>query len=426
MRVSSSRYQLVMMLPLLFVLMPRPEIEGIHYLIYAIIGLIVSMVLLLSLKNNFRFNKFFLLTLSLLYLYMLSIAFSIIFNVSNISLNSIFHLLKPIFFILILCLGYVVGKVKDIEAIKRGLLKSAYTILIFQVIVGITQLFDISIFSYIYSDKKARPIGELVRITGTLANPNLFAWIVLQMTVIVYLFEKKKTKKIFWVVVGILLLLFSGSRSLFILTPIVLFMINIFLSRKSLSFYFVRFPIYLLSMAIMFSIAYWFITKFGDHFPYLQELLRIIYTKDLTSVHSFHARTVMWDDALYKFGSSENYLKWLFGIGAGSISVLDNDYLYSFINYGLFNVFISILIYLFFYIYFSRIADKEFSTLGKQYILFSLIIGLQVETLSGWNFPVLIMYYTGIGISLLYNQRQIRESKTNIAYNKRCSETYCM
>lgn len=84
----------------------------------------------------------------------------------------------------------------------------------------------------LFTGKKTRALGQIVRITGTLANPNIFAWIVLQMSIIVFLFEEKKIKKWFFVIIGFILVVFAGSRSLLILFPAAFFVVNILKSKK--------------------------------------------------------------------------------------------------------------------------------------------------------------------------------------------------
>lgn len=137
--------------------------------------------------------------------------------------------------------------------------------------------------------------------------------------------------------------------------------------------------------------------RYGEHLPYLNELTRIFRNEDsLLSINSFEYRVFMWENALQRLDG----LSWIFGFGAGSMTVLDNDYLYAVFNYGLFGTAINVLMYGFIYYCFSKLEDRRFSVLGRQYIIFSFIIGLQVETLNGWNYPILIMFLAGIAFAL--------------------------
>src|SRR5690606_39173129 len=73
-----------------------------------------------------------------------------------------------------------------------------------------------------YSQEKTRSFEQSVRITGTLANPNYFSWIIIQLTLVIILFEKNKVKLIIGFLAGIALVFLSGSRSFLILLPFIL------------------------------------------------------------------------------------------------------------------------------------------------------------------------------------------------------------
>lgn len=182
----------IMLLPLIFILMPR--FEGSQFITFPILGLVlIGAGYLLIKEGKFErnlFDKNFRIVATLLLIYIGLMAISYISNIHQLSFNAIPHFFKPILFIMVLSYGYLVALKTDSETLKKGLLKSAYIIIIVQIIVGITQLLDISIFKYIYDDSKSYPIWKLVRTTGTMANPNMFGWIITQMTVIIYLLKR--------------------------------------------------------------------------------------------------------------------------------------------------------------------------------------------------------------------------------------------
>lgn len=111
----------------------------------------------------------------------------------------------------------------------------------------------------------------------------------------------------------------------------------------------------------------------------------------------------MWDDAIAQINNQSGFTTLLFGLGPGAIKVLDNDYLYSVANYGFLGLVTNIIIYIVLFYQFKKESSLNFSLLGKLYIVFSFILGLQFETLNGWNFPILIMFYAGIAIALRKN-----------------------
>ncbi|PAE25795.1 O-antigen ligase family protein [Bacillus sp. 7894-2] len=415
---SEKFSKLILMLPIVFFLFPRPGLPGGQFITYPMIGLLIVVTVLLSKRKEslFSFDKNFLFLNATLYLYTLSIAISMLYNSGEVSISGFTHVAKPIFFMLIFYFGYFVSRNKNIEVIKQSFLKMAYIILIFQLITGLAQLIDISAFSYVYSSDKTRPLGSMVRIAGTMGNPNIFAWLVIQMATIILMFEKRKFMKYIWIALSIILVFLSGSRSSLILMPIVLVFVSMISNRKTVVFYFIKIPMYLLILFLFAKLSYWFIYNYGDHFPYLYQLLSIFDSGSLTSVNSFYLRTLMWDNGLSQLGNSP--LSWLFGVGPGIITEMDNDYLYALTNYGLLFMFFHIVLYISIFIFFSRVKDSKLRTLGQQYIIFSMAVGIQADTLVGWTYPILILFYAGVVVSILRIQRYNKNTYEEVALDK--------
>lgn len=398
-KINKLTTKLIMLFPLLMVLMPRPNIPGIHLLTYPAMAAILILTIFAFLKINIPKGLFTLIWL--LFAYSIAISLSLLFNSGDVSTSDIVVIFKPIFFIIILLFGYLATKNAPYHQIKKALLRSAYIILFFQIIVGIPQVFEISIFSFIYNDVKSNGLGSILRIAGTLSNPNFFAWIVIQMAVVIYLFEEKAVKKTLWLVICGILVLLSGSRSSLLLLPIILFVLNLLKSKKNNKFYFIKLPIYFSLLALSFLAVYMFLIRYGMHFPYLNQILLIIEGGSLSSVNSFNMRTIMWADAFQLMEEQKGLITTLFGLGPGTVSALDNDYYYAFVNFGLIALCLNLVIYLIIVFIFLRVKSREFRALGLQYVAFSLIIGLQADTLSGWNYPLLILFFTGIAVTLL-------------------------
>lgn len=388
----------IMLFPFLLTFLPRPPIENAHFLTYPLIGGVIILYFLIHLRGLYISGK----VSSLIILYSLlavSMCISILIS-ENIGWTLLAHVGKPVLFSLILVFGYMIGEKFSFQQIKKGLLNSAYIILIAQVIIGIPQLVGSPILSFLYDTEMTRPIGEKIRIVGTFGNPNFFAWFIIQMVVIIFLFEANIKKKLIGFVIGTLLILLSGSRTFLILFPIILF-VSVFLkSRKTIAFYFTRLPFLLILLSFSFFVTYWFIFTYGKYFPYLSQLMLIFETGDLRSVESFELRTEIWGDAWNIFLIEGTFQNLLFGLGPGYFEFLDNDFLYSVISYGVVGLLLIIAINLYLYIAFSRIVNREFGALGKQYIIFSILVGLQADTLSGWNYPMLLMFYAGLAFSL--------------------------
>lgn len=387
--------------PLFFVLMPRPPVEWAHYLTSILIGLISIIIVLINIKTA-MFDRHILTAFTYLYLYMISISFSAITNWDDLTVNSLVHILKPVLLALIMCAGYFAATNKNKETITKSLLYFAYFTLLIQVLVGVTQLFGVSVTGWLYSEEKTRGFGQIVRITGTLTNPNIFAWVVLQASIIIFLFEQKAFKKYLWMLVGFFLVVFAGSRSLLIIFPFAFLLVNILRQKKTVGFFVVRIPSYIILLMIMLLVLYLSILEFGEYLPYVNELANLLVTGDLSSFNSYSSRLEMWSNSFDDFDGS--IISWLFGLGAASVRVVDNDYLYSILNYGLVGTTCNLVLYFGLYRYFLKLEDKRLSVLGRQYIMLSLLIGVQVETLSGWNYPILIMFFAGICLNLIKAQ----------------------
>lgn len=401
----NKRSNYIIALPMLFLLMPRPEIAGIQFLTYPLMVILVLFMVISMTKNmNFVLDKrVFILSMYLL----ISTIFVLLSLLYNSSLE-IGHLAKPILFATILYFGYFISRNNEINVMEESLLKLAYIVILVQVVVGVTQLFGMPIFSLLYSMEKTRPLGEIVRIAGTLGNPNLFSWVIIQMSVIIWLFEKNSLKKVTFVLIALALVFLSGSRSLLLIFPVLLIFTEVMSKKKNTVFFFLKIPIYIVAIFLFGKFAYWFMLKFGSTFPYMYQLLNIFETGDLSSINSYEARTFTWRNGLNELNS---WVDWLFGIG-GTRSTLDSDYLFALINFGLFYLIINLLMYVTIFYYFLKIKNRAFRTLGVQYILFSLVIGFQSETLSGWNYPILIMFYAGIAITILRhrNEKEVFDS----------------
>ncbi|MEG7342566.1 hypothetical protein V6E27_28885, partial [Bacillus cereus] len=267
---------LIMFFPLILALIPRPEIEGAQFLTYPAIGAILFAVSLFHLRK-LQLNTRLIYFVTLIFCYTFSIALSVMFA-NEISVNSFSHIIKPLLFIMILVFGFIVGKCESYESIVKGLLRSVKIILFTQIIVGVPQLLSIKIFDVFYSSEMSRPLGQLTRMVGTLSNPNIFAWIVIQSSVIVFLFEKRKFRRLLWLSIGLGLILLSGSRTSFVLLPAIIFSCSLLLAKKNVKFFFVKIPFYIVLLIISFYAMIWFLEEYQYTFPYLHQLLQIIDT----------------------------------------------------------------------------------------------------------------------------------------------------
>lgn len=400
---KNTEIRLIMLFPIFFILMPRPEIANFSMLMYLTMAYVFGMIsIFLIMRNGLHKSTVFTVVLMILLMMIMMVSAFI----GHGGFSSLSHLAKIILFMVIFLFGSFIGRLKDRDLIFKGLLKSSYIILFAQLIVSITHYVGSDIFSVIYSMDNV--IVSMKRVTGTLANPSFFAWIVVQMAVVIFLLENKNIKKIIWLSIAFGLVFISGSRSMFLLFPVAILLAYVISKRKTPVFMFVKLPAFLVMIGILAYLGYQYLVENALKYPYLSQILSFFETGDLTSIHSFHARTVMWNDALYQLG--DNWVSWLFGFGAGSVSVLDNDYLYAIVNYGLLYTVLIFFMYLTFLIRFFRSEDVVMRSIGVQYIILSLVIGYQAETLNGWNYPLLLLFYTGIVTSLNYKYAKQRAS----------------
>ncbi len=410
--INNKYSKLIMFIPVFFILMPRPNISGIQFLTYPAIVFLVAIVVMVMTKDIVITRSMFLL-FTFIFFTIFEMVLSMMIN-THIDIGS---LARPILIASVLYFGnFITKNYKDKKIIKNSLLKAAYLIIFVQFIVGMTQLFGIDLFSFLYSTEKTRAWGGIVRIAGTMMNPNMFSWILIQMMVIIWLFEKKSFKKLSSLMIVLGLVFLSGSRSLLLIFPFVLIFVEIFSKRKTASFFFVKVPLYGGVLFLAYRVLVWFLsTPFGANFRYMRELLSIFESRDLNSIGSFAHRESMWQRALTDINSP---LSWIFGTG-GAIEKADNDYVYAISNFGIAFLVIQLSMYLLIAYLFYKIKDRKFRALGLQYIVFSLGLGYQVETLSGWNYPILIMFYTGIAISVLATMNAPEVVEQPISQKKR-------
>lgn len=395
MLVRNDQKRLSMILPLLLTLLPVASISSLRSLVFP---LTILVLIIYSHKwiFDYKTGKRALVIIGILFMYAAVITSSMFSRYSSIS--DIFQVMKPLYFATILLFGMFVAEKRHFEDVIKGLLKSSYIIISFQVITSILQLLNLPILNFIYSADKSRPFGTITRVVGTMGNPNTFGWFVIQAAVVIFIYEKRKTTKTIWLAITLLLLIFSGSRSMIIVYPVAILLSSVIMQKKGIKFYFIKLPFYVALGYIGYISLIWFLESYGDLLPYMKQILPILKGGSLDSINSFGIREIMWTEGNRMFMQEGNLKTWLFGLGANTIETVDNGYLYALFNTGILGLLITLLLFLTPLIFFIRLDDKKMRALGVQYILLSLIIGYQADTFSGWIYPSLLMYYCGIAI----------------------------
>ncbi len=388
--------------PLIFTLFPSP-FENSQFIAYPVIGLII-IGLVINNKNFLSYSLNSMLVFILIYMLLLSIliGINILINMENANASSLVHIFKPIFFSMILLISYLLAKESSYDQIVNSLLTMAYLLLASELVISLFQVLDINILNSIYNNKKATGIGEKLRIVGTLGNPNILAWIISQIAIIVLLFEKRRTFKIVGISLAIILIILTGSRSFTLLTPSILIFSYLLIQKINYKLIF-----FVLPMAVILSIALfkgfiWFLYEYKEVFPYLAQITNILESGNLRSVNSYDLRIGIWQNGLERMGDS-----WLFGIGPGVVNTMDNDYLYALVNYGAIYLIIQIILYLIIGMFFLLTTNLKFRVLGVQSLLITFVISFQADTISGWTYPFLIFFYTGILIRTIEKNETI-------------------
>ncbi|MEC3884058.1 hypothetical protein VKA52_10015 [Halobacillus sp. HZG1] len=410
-----KKYLLVAVIPLTFILMIKPNISNFHYLSYLMIG-IISLFIIFLIHRKYKITKRVLILKVMFLTSSLLIGLSALFNSADINIIAPIDILKPVFFSIILLTSYLIGVHLKVETVIKGLLATAYIVILVQLIVGVDQLFNTQLFNSLYYSEKTRSLGSIVRITGTMTNPNTFAWIVTQMTIIIFILDQKKAVRFLFIIIGATLVALSGSRSLFILFPFLLFFCKVLFDEHNIKFFLWKLPIYFIGLVVILVMAYSFLVEYGSNLRYLYQITNILESGSLTSVNSFEARTSIWNMYWQVFKENSNFLTWGFGLGPGTFSSIDNDYLFSLFNYGVVFFILNILISIYAFYVLSKSTNKKLRVLGQQYIVYSLVVGLQAETLSGWNYPVLLVIFLGLSLSQHFSETPIKiiKYKNNI------------
>lgn len=364
---------------------------GGQYVTFSIIAALMFTVIVSNLEKSVRGLGIVVFTLILS---SLSSVVTMLLNNSEIRLGGSIEVLKPLFFMMIAAAGYYLGSLgvgvyKKLEGIAK-------IVLVGQIIFSIDQMFQFNLLAMFADYGKSKPFGGLVRSVGSVGNPNFFAWIVLQMTVILVVISSIK-KNIGWIIIAFGLVVLSGSRTMLLMFPVALFF-SVWLSgqRKVVS------PL-TIKVAVIFLFLLFLglnlLSNFKDTLPYLAQLLNIVNTGELSSINSFAARLDMWEER-YDVFESGGILALFFGLGPIELyRIVDNDFLYVFFRFGLFG---SVLMYSF-YMFLLVLLWKDRSKMSSMlivYLTLSIVVGVQSDTLSGWYYPVIFYLYVGIWLKL--------------------------
>ncbi len=378
---------------LLYVYLPRPPVPGSQFLAYPAMGGLLGALALLLLRDRPVVDRAIVGWLLLLLAYSVVTGVSFIVNAPELRGSAPFELVRPLLFGVFLLYGYLVGSRVETSAIHRGLLWAAGAVLLGQAVVAATQLVGLSPFGILYEDDKSRPIGMLLRATGTLANPNAFAWMVAQSAVVISILGRGSWRWA-WLALATVLMLVSGSRTLLLLFPLMLATAEVLRDPTNLRTY-LRYGAVAAVLLLLFAGV---ILYLGEYFPYLAQLSTVLSSGSLASVNSFAIRLGMWESRLAEF-SAGGAIAWVVGLGSRpSTAVLDSDFLYVFVRLGVLGVLVHYTMIVAAATGFLRSRRAPVAIIGLEYLLFGLVFGLVAETLASWHLPLVLFALLGLVI----------------------------
>lgn len=314
------------------------------------------------------------------------------------SLSNISYIFRPLYFAFIFISMQLTMKDMEKEEVKLTTLRTLKLILLIESFFVVLQLFDINFLSWLYEDTKSFPLGRLVRVTGTFGNPNLFAWYIAQIISFILLFDEDHRRKFLYFLLGSILVLFSGSRTMIVLGPVIWFFVIAI--KKLLMTKDMKILLYFMGLMISFAIfTFLFLKITRNIFPYASQLLNVL-NGGLAQVSAFDARIVKWRNTVSYI--TEHPTVWFTGFKSKSYISVDNDILYGISRSGMFGVVLQYLIYFLLFVksWTKRESNLNFKILILEMLIFTVIIGIQAETITGWIYPVFYVFI----YSLLYSE----------------------
>ena len=368
---------------------------------------VVILFALMNKKNIVSFNNMtseLRIILLIFFIQTIVIIISLLVNINFVHLSSFNEILKYVGFSIVLLFSYYVTSIVKTEDLINIIVLTIKFILVMQLLFCIDQALSYNILSEIYSYSKVNI--KTFRTVGTLVNPNHFAWVILQFGIIIFLFDKHKSR-LYWVFFCFILVLLSGSKSTLIITLIDISFILIIKSKyKTISFQTLRI---LFIMLIVCAFFMFFLFIFKDTFRGVASLFQLLENGPM-SMSTISVRILHWNNTMNYFFNNLDILKLLFGYSNIAIfNNIDNNYIYIIVRYGL----VGALVYLIMFSYIIYISIKYWNIkIGIfifQFIIMLLILGVFGDNLGGWIYPIILYLFLGIFLNLIKKHRTNNE-----------------
>jgi len=390
-RINTDRWLIT--LPILIpIFAPRSAALPSPFLVYGTIGAVVGLGFIAVSVQQKRIGKQALNIWAWLSVIALLTALSQLLNSSHLYVTGTARIVRPFLYMMFVAYGYKIGVSKSHDTITKSILWAAYVVLAGQIIVGLTQFLGIRVFDLVYTSSKSSPYYGLLRLTGTLGNPNFFGWVMLQVVVVISLLNKRRSAY-FLIIVGSVMAVTSGSRTATLILPFVLVLTESL--RRSPRVKIFRLAglaivVGVVSVAIFVAVA--------QYLPYVGSIRQIFLTGSLTAIGSLNARFIHWEMVAEIFQRSDTWV-WLFGLSDRPFTqTLDNDYLYVLFRNGVVGLLVHLSLVFHILKFCYRRRESEIAQICIIYTLSALAMGTVAETLAGWLIPTWLFYLVGITI----------------------------
>lgn len=379
---------------LLFFLWPTAGVfAGTHGLKYALLVSLVSLGFLAA--GTVPVNTTILLWVGWALITGVLSALSYTVFMHEISFGDATYVARPFFFVVTLALAYVVGRAaRSTSTLTRRLQPLVVIMLLFQAAVALSQMAGLGVLDGVYSADKVSPFGGLLRVTGSLGNPNILAHHVLFAVTFLAGHASSHRRAFAWLAFGFLLVLMSGSRTVLLLyVPAALMLVRL-RSRES----FVVLLKLLIPVVLTLAIGVYLVfVLFSEYFPYIGQLLSLFGAGEILGFRAFSLRIEHWTNVIARIMSGD-LGTWLFGSYDGRLygGSIDNDWLFALWRQGLLGL-VSLLAWYVLAIYSgSKISCRTTRSLSYLWILLIFMFSIMFESVSGWVTPFVIMVVFGL------------------------------
>jgi len=396
---------------LLLVIFPKGGLISITYLV-PLVFLISGLVISYKLTSNVTAPTKMLFICSL-FLICGIIFFTSIFINQTFSERAILNGLKFLFFSAIFLSAYVVSvNISESSLVSSFKLIAIVVILLQLILVSIT-IFHPTFFDFMWSSDKTRGIGQTLRLTGSMYNPNTFGLMILNLyAVIIFLSRPYLKTKVIFTSICLLLILLSGSRTSVILFVIFMPIILVISRIENLNIKSVL-KSSLLVVGLMILLVYLlfvFLETYGGTFRYIARITQLEYQNFgvlALSVAEQSGRYSSWVVKWEHFASAPGIAKWFIGLGVDDVFRLgDNDYFYSFWHWGALGALASYLVYVSVISLCPKANRRQRATLLIIFLQLAAF-GIMIETFFSWFHPILYWVLAGVA----YGSAQKRKLK---------------